>query len=119
MEVGLGKSKTASRNLRNALPDICAFAARSLHRSQADTARPGIIVVACETGRDISIGAALALWCRLYDDDGNLRPQDGAGVSFTKDAIKARLGVIMMKYPDVNPNRATLQSVNSYLMDWN
>ncbi|KAH8177319.1 rit1 DUSP-like domain-containing protein [Sarocladium implicatum] len=119
MQIGLGKSKTASRNLRNALPEICAFAAQALHQSsQPDTGALGTIVVACETGRDISIGAALALWCRLYDDEGNMRPGDGAGVSFSKDAIKARLGIIMMKFPDVNPNRATLQSVNSYLMDW-
>lgn len=38
--------------------------------------------------------------------------------SFNKTMIKIRLGRIMTAMPDANPNRATLQSVNSFLMDW-
>ncbi|KAK0383505.1 hypothetical protein NLU13_9416 [Sarocladium strictum] len=122
MEVGLGKSKAASRNLRTALPDICSFVTSCLAKHQVDSATPrqlhGTIVLACDSGKDISIGAALGLWCWLLDEDGTRRPGNGEGVHFTKDMIKARLGIIMTKFPDVNPNRATLQSVNSFLMDW-
>lgn len=111
MEVGLGRHKTASRNLRLALPDICAFAAASLRRG---TPR---VVVACDSGTDLSVGAALALSCYLFDEHGTFRPprQD---LSFTKPLVKARLGAIMSAFPEANPSRQTLQSVNSFLMDW-
>lgn len=122
MEVGLGKSKAASRNLRVALPDICAFINSCLPKHHGDDSTPrqlpGTIVLACDSGRDVSIGAALGTWCWFLEEDGTLRPGGAEGVHFTKDMIKARLGVIMTKFPDANPSRATLQSVNSFLMDW-
>ncbi|KAK2004473.1 initiator tRNA phosphoribosyl transferase [Colletotrichum falcatum] len=101
----------ASRNLRQALPDICAFVARHLgaHRG-AD------VVIACESGRDLSIGAALAVYCWCFDQDGGYRVA-GAKTFFNKDMIRVRLGTIMTAFPEANANRATLQSVNSFLMD--
>ncbi|EFQ27959.1 initiator tRNA phosphoribosyl transferase [Colletotrichum graminicola M1.001] len=101
----------ASRNLRQALPDICAFVARHLgaHRD-AD------VVIACESGRDLSIGAALAVYCWCFDQDGGYRVAD-ASTFFNKDMIRVRLGTIMTAFPEANANRATLQSVNSFLMD--
>lgn len=115
MQAGLGKSKVASRNLRTALPDICGFAAKYL----ASVAEPDQqrIVIACESGKDLSVGVALAISCYLFDDEGNVR-DSVENVSFTKTLIKSRLGFIMTAYPGANPNRATLQSVNSFLMDW-
>jgi tRNA A64-2'-O-ribosylphosphate transferase len=122
MEVGLGKSKTASRNLRTTLPDICAFITSCLEKRDTDTAEkqelPATIVLACDSGKEHSIGAALALWCWFLEEDGTLRPQEGGNVHFTKDMIKSRLGAIMTRHPEANPSRATLQSVNSFLMDW-
>jgi tRNA A64-2'-O-ribosylphosphate transferase len=60
---------------------------------------------------------ALAISCYLFNDDNTLRsPEDKP--SFTKDLIKKRLGGIMAIYPEANPSRSTLQSVNSFLMDW-
>ncbi|RBR22897.1 uncharacterized protein FIESC28_04195 [Fusarium coffeatum] len=115
MQAGLGKSKVASRNLRTALPDICDFAAKYLASvTVSDQQR---IVVACESGKDLSVGVALAISCYLFDDEGNVR-DSVENVSFTKTLIKSRLGFIMTAYPGANPNRATLQSVNSFLMDW-
>lgn len=118
IQVGLGKHKTASRNLRLALPDICAFAAHFLEKHATPDAdqRPQI-VVACDSGRDLSVGVALALSCRLFDDEGRFRVPD-EGVSVTKTLVKKRLGAVMTAYPEANPSRATLQSVNSFLMDW-
>lgn len=135
MEVGLGKHKVASRNLRVALANICEFVARFLQTGSKPGDQPGgllqeqkRILVACETGgRDISVGVALALLCWCFEDDEGktIRNADGGGpgqdrgqVSFNKTLIKIRLGRIMTAMPDANPNRATLQSVNSFLMDW-
>lgn len=143
MEVGVGRHKLASRNLRLALANICEFATQflqasakdlegsDLHKDSGTTTgqeqdgsdlRQRRVLVACETGgRDLSIGVALALLCWCFEDDeGAVVRRDPASesVSFNKTGIKIRLGRIMMAMPDANPNRATLQSVNSFLMDW-
>ncbi|KAF3770802.1 initiator tRNA phosphoribosyl transferase [Cryphonectria parasitica EP155] len=146
MEVGLGKHKVASRNLRAALPSICDSALRFLHSDDDNSRNPAEeegdqhdehdnppplrrrrILVACDTGgRDLSVGVALALLCWCFEDDSSGAAAAAAGgggggggtVSFNKSLIKIRLGRIMTTMPDANPNRATLQSVNSFLMDW-
>lgn len=112
MDVGLGKHKTASRNLRTALPSICTFVSSFLQRSPG-----GRVVVGCESGRDVSVGTALALSCYLFDDEGRFRVPSEE-MAFTKTLVKMRLGAIMTTYPEGNPSRQTLQSVNSFLMDW-
>ncbi|CAM1508123.1 Fc.00g049710.m01.CDS01 [Cosmosporella sp. VM-42] len=112
MQVGLGKSKTASRNLRLALPEICSFASNFL-----STHAEGKIVIACESGKDLSVGTALAILCYLFDEREKFRIP-GPGVSFTKTLVRSKLGSIMTVYPEANPSRSTLQSVNSFLMDW-
>ncbi|KAM0523270.1 hypothetical protein ACHAPE_001765 [Trichoderma viride] len=124
IRVDLGKHKTASRNLRLALPEICSFAATFLqkHHSASDppadgNKQPPQIIVACDSGKDLSVGVALALSCYLFDDQGNFRVPD-ENASFTKTLVKIRLGTIMTVYPEANPSRTTLQSVNSFLMDW-
>jgi tRNA A64-2'-O-ribosylphosphate transferase len=115
MQAGLGKNKLASRNLRTSLPDICDFAAKYLASvTEPDQQR---IVVACDSGKDLSVGVALAISCYLFDDEGKVR-NSTEHVSFTKTLIKSRLGFIMTAYPGANPSRSTLQSVNSFLMDW-
>lgn len=111
MEVGLGKHKAASRNLRQALPDICAFVSRYF-----DAHPKANLLMACETGKDLSIGAALAVYCWCFDQDGRYHAADSKTL-FNKDMIRVKLGIIMTAYPEANANRATLQSVNSFLMD--
>ncbi|KAL5090991.1 hypothetical protein Trisim1_003953 [Trichoderma cf. simile WF8] len=124
LRVGLGKHKTASRNLRLALTEICSFAARFLQSHQqtnetdaSNNVEPPQIIVACDSGRDLSVGVALALSCYLFDDEGRFRVPDDK-VVFNKTLVKMRLGAIMTVYPEANPSRSTLQSVNSFLMDW-
>lgn len=124
LRVGLGKHKTASRNLRLALTEICSFATRFLQNHQytneidaASNAERPQVIVACDSGRDLSVGVALALSCYLFDDEGHFRVPDDK-VAFTKTLVKMRLGAIMTVYPEANPSRSTLQSVNSFLMDW-
>ncbi|KAJ4407646.1 tRNA A64-2'-O-ribosylphosphate transferase [Gnomoniopsis sp. IMI 355080] len=132
LEVGLGKHKAASRNLRVALANICRFATQYLHTSATptlETSKPKRILIACETGgKDLAVGVALALLCWCFEDDAGavLRRMDGGQsiedatemMGFNKTMIKVRLGRIMTAMPEANPNRATLQSVNSFLMDW-
>ncbi|SPQ21853.1 df02779a-0ee4-4ba3-a5b5-37bde53e383f [Thermothielavioides terrestris] len=114
LEVGLGKHKAASRQLRDALPLICEFVLRYLRRPQSGENR---VVVLCESGRDLSVGVALAIYCWCFDDAGNVR-SDSDRVAFNKTSIRVRLGHIVTALPEANPSRATLQSVNSFLMDW-
>ncbi|KAI0600384.1 tRNA A64-2'-O-ribosylphosphate transferase [Biscogniauxia sp. FL1348] len=144
LELGLGKNaKIAGRNLRGALPRVCEFVRGFFEGSPSsigvgvgndggkpdkdgDTA-PGdddepaqndkSVVVACETGRDLSVGVALALLCRCFDAEGRYDGREAAAAAgFTKSLIKLRLGRIMMALPEANPSRTTLQSVNSFLM---
>ncbi|KAH9904873.1 initiator tRNA phosphoribosyl transferase [Xylariomycetidae sp. FL2044] len=125
MDVGIGKHKLASRNLRVALPQISDFVLNFLKRTRGgdpsedadapSTAPSRQIVVACGTGKDLSIGVALALLCQYFDNEGNLK-MDAADSGINKSVIKLKLSRIMTVLPDANPSRATLQSVNSFLM---
>ncbi|KAG8160089.1 hypothetical protein KVR01_010726 [Diaporthe batatas] len=130
MEVGLGaRHKAASRALRTALPRICEFACRFLLAvvpglPQQPQQHPSFLIADESGGRDLAAGTALALLCWCFDDDDGRRLRGAEPLSsverpvFNKDMIRARLGRIMTAMPDANPNRATLQSVNSFLMDW-
>ncbi|KAI1415140.1 initiator tRNA phosphoribosyl transferase [Hypoxylon sp. FL1857] len=124
MEVGVGKHKLASRNLRLALPSINDFVRRFLERTQDSTSsedsetnssEPKRILIACETGKDISVGVALALLCQNFDSEGSLNAQIQSS-GHTKNDIRVKLSRIMTNFPEANPSRATLQSVNSFLM---
>ncbi|KAI1462286.1 initiator tRNA phosphoribosyl transferase [Annulohypoxylon moriforme] len=124
MEVGVGKHKLASRNLRLALPSISDFVRRFLERasdssssedSESNSPEPRRIVIACETGKDISIGVALALLCQHFDSEGRFNPQPSPS-GHTKSDIRVKLSRIMTNFPEANPSRTTLQSVNSFLM---
>ncbi|OAA61117.1 tRNA a64-2 -o-ribosylphosphate transferase [Niveomyces insectorum RCEF 264] len=135
LEVGLGKQdKVAGRSLRYALPKICTFVAAYLRGDDANNDNNNDnddddnnnnnnkrVRVLCETGRDIAVGTALALLCFCFDEAGLPPPTTGSlhtPPSFSKDTIRVRLGRIMAAMPHANPSRATLQSVNSFLMDY-
>ncbi|KAI2473847.1 initiator tRNA phosphoribosyl transferase [Annulohypoxylon bovei var. microspora] len=123
MEVGVGKHKLASRNLRLALPSISDFVRQFLQRapdsssedSDSSPPEPRRILIACETGKDISIGVALALLCCHFDSEGSLSLHSSPP-GHTKSDIRVKLSRIMTNFPEANPSRATLQSVNSFLM---
>ncbi|KAH7033164.1 initiator tRNA phosphoribosyl transferase-domain-containing protein [Microdochium trichocladiopsis] len=95
------------------------------HNNSSSSNGPNILI-ACDSGRDLSIGVALALVCQHCcttstsggGGTGTLtfRPRKDAPDGVNKTLIKSRLGHIMALFPDANPSRATLQSVNSYLM---
>ncbi|KAI1337494.1 initiator tRNA phosphoribosyl transferase [Xylariaceae sp. FL0016] len=120
MEVGIGKQKVASRNLRTALPQIADFVSRYVERVSADSSaslmeHPPRVILACESGKDLSVGVALALSCLYTDSEGHFdRGASASGIN--KTVIKTKLSRIMMAFPEANPSRTTLQSVNSFLM---
>lgn len=111
MDIGLGHSKLGSRNLRTALPSIISFLDGALSTSTAEARK---IIIACETGKDHSIGVALVVLCLFCDEKGELQGRRGERVH--KEFIRERMGWIGQALPDANPARATLQSVNAVLM---
>lgn len=115
LDVGLGPSKLGSRNLRVALPVIIPFLEAILWKQNRNN--PGQIILACSTGQDLAIGVALTTLCLFYDDTGKLLESPEQRSLIDKSFIRSRLGWISTSMPDANPSRATLQSVNSFLMD--
>jgi tRNA A64-2'-O-ribosylphosphate transferase len=120
LDVGLGPHKVGSRNLRTALPTIIDFVSSKVW-PRSDTndkmLQKNGLVIACESGKDLSIGVALALLCIFFDDGGMLEVHGSNSPRIDKPFIRRRLGWISLSLPDVNPSRATLQSVNSFLME--
>ncbi|KAH9872997.1 hypothetical protein J1614_005393 [Plenodomus biglobosus] len=102
--------KLGSRDLRTQLPRLLEFL-NSLPSLSASR-----ILVCCPTGKDLSVGTALAILCLAADEQGNM---DGklSTEGITKDFIKQRLSWITTSNPALNPSRATLQSVNAILFD--
>ena len=115
LDIGLGPHKVGSRNLRLALPVIIGFVRNYLTntKEKGDEHR---LVIACESGKDLSIGIALALLCLLFAEDGTFL-EGTAKPDIDKSFIRRRLGWISTSIPEANPSRGTLQSVNNYLME--
>ncbi|KAF2630414.1 hypothetical protein BU25DRAFT_438211 [Macroventuria anomochaeta] len=106
--------KLGSRDLRIQLPAIRLLASAS-HAKNTESSPKTLIC--CPTGKDLSVGTALAYLCLYVNDDGTVNywqarePRD-----IDKTLIKQRLSWITTSNPALNPSRATLQSVNSVLM---
>lgn len=99
--------KVGSRQLRHELPKLLQL--QDLISTETK------ILVTCETGKDIAVGIALAVICLFYDNKGEFQAA-ARTEGINKDFIKKRLSWIMVCMPDAAPSRATLQSVNAFLM---
>ncbi len=110
VHLACSNGKNGSRQLRTELPKLRLLASKISQSSR--------ILVTCETGKDLAVGVALAILCTLYSSDGRLRlgSTDEVPDFVSKPLIKHRLSWIMVCMPDAAPSRATLQSVNAYLM---
>ncbi|KAF1346641.1 tRNA A64-2'-O-ribosylphosphate transferase [Delphinella strobiligena] len=113
--------KVGSRQLRLELNKVPTFLFTQLLKVQGTRDQPISILVACATGKDHSIGVGLALLCLLASDDGRLRDvasidKNNPASGLSKQIIKQRLSWISVSLPDANPSRATLQSVNAFLL---
>jgi len=120
-DIGLGADKIGSRNLRTALPFIANFVEKTINagsKGSDGVSLPKGILLSCESGTNLAIGAALAILCLFFKDDGTMMDEGRRVSLIDKTFIRSRLGWISTSMPDANPSRATLQSVNSFLMDW-
>lgn len=97
-------NKKGSNMLRSLLPDII---------SKIDLQSP--ILILCGTGKDLSVGVVLILLCLNFDLDWN---KVNKAPPVTKTLVKQHLGKLSNLYK-VNPQRSTLQSINSYLFAQN
>ncbi|KAG9235400.1 tRNA a64-2'-o-ribosylphosphate transferas-like protein [Amylocarpus encephaloides] len=113
LDIGIGPHKIGSRKLRSALPFIASFVREALTSESVLDLK---IAVVCESGKDLSVGVALALLCLFFTNEGQLS-EGTVPQRFDKAFIRARLGWLSTAMPDANPNRTTLQSVNSFLME--
>ncbi|KAH1546054.1 hypothetical protein KXX57_004062 [Aspergillus fumigatus] len=111
LNLGCRLSKLGSRDLRQELDKVQAFVSYQL---ATDPSRS--LLVTCETGKDLSAGALLAIICLFYNDDGSFTTCP-ARRSIDKQFIRQRLAWILSSKHDVNPSRPTLQSVNAFLME--
>ncbi|KAJ9295551.1 hypothetical protein DTO271G3_6007 [Paecilomyces variotii] len=110
LNLGCGSAKLGSRDLRKSLDQVKNFVNATLLANPAQS-----LLVTCETGKDLSAGALLAILCLFYNDDGQfvgLQSQQ----YMDKQFIRQRLAWIVTSKHDVNPSRSTLQSVNAFLM---
>lgn len=59
--------KLGSKDLRELLPALCHIIRQQLQRN-----RESQVLVTCATGKDLSVGVAVALLCMFYDDQGEM-----------------------------------------------
>ena len=111
LALGCREGKLGSRDLRHRLPTVREFVKAALVKD-----RPIQILATCSTCKDLSAGIALMLLCLFYNEVGDLEISIDPE-SINKAFIKKRLAWISSSLPDVNPSRATLQSVNAFLME--
>ncbi|OAL51372.1 hypothetical protein IQ07DRAFT_586897 [Pyrenochaeta sp. DS3sAY3a] len=103
--------KLGSRDLRTQLPQIYSFFS---NHPATDASK---ILVCCPTGKDLSVGTALAILCLYANDDGQLDTSNPrASTQISKNLIKQRLSWITTSNPALNPSRTTLQSVNAVVL---
>ncbi|CAI7603468.1 unnamed protein product [Penicillium glandicola] len=110
LNLGCDSGKLGSRDLRKCLDKVREFIGARLG---ADSSLS--VLVACENGKDLSAGTLLAIVCLFYNDEGEF----DASLSkraISKQFIRQRLAWLVSSKHDVNPSRATLQSVNAFLM---
>ncbi|QDS70274.1 hypothetical protein FKW77_007762 [Venturia effusa] len=99
--------KLGSRDLRKELIKLKNF--------MAQMRSPKRLVVACTTGKDLSVGIVLALLCLYTDESGKFTVQ-ATPPALSKRVIQQRTSLVMTSHPSASPSRATLQSVNDFLL---
>ena len=111
LELNCRSGKLGGKSLRDKLPVVEIFLEKLLEK----TCNPHVLIV-CSKGSDLSVGVALAILCRFANDSGVLtleRRQD-----LDKRFIRQQLAYIIQSVTGANPSRATLQSVNAYLISY-
>ena len=99
--------KNGSRQLRASLQNLEGLA--TINK------RDPKILIAGSDSKDMAVGAALAIICSVVNENGKIDCVTRQPTA-NKVEIKKRLSWIIVSKPNAAPSRATLQSVNSYLM---
>ncbi|KAF9073544.1 initiator tRNA phosphoribosyl transferase [Rhodocollybia butyracea] len=73
------------------------------------------VCIGCDTGKDMSVGVAIAALQRFFDDEGNFAETD-SDIMADKQSIRMRLEWIISERPEANPSRNTLKRVNEFLL---
>ncbi|KAI0359563.1 initiator tRNA phosphoribosyl transferase [Trametes cingulata] len=98
--------------LQNVLP-------RSTRYIQERLGKGNKVCICCDSGKDASVGIALAALQLFFDDAGSLLVRADGTIprgSPSKDSIKTRLQWIISSRPQANPSRVTLKRVNEFLL---
>ena len=111
LHLSCGTGKLGSRALRRQLPRLQSFML-----SIASCNDNPAILFACNTGLDLSVGAALAVLCLYVSNTGDFMRTEVDKRAINKVYIRRRLSWITTAKPEANPSRSTLQAVNSFLM---
>ena len=120
--LGCKAGRLGSRDLRHRLHLVSSL-------MEQLGARPKILV-ACDSGDNLAIGVALAILCQYYDPKGEIclgnlgQSVDTIAGNFSceptkhvnKVFVRERLARLLETSPSFKPSRATLQSVNAFLM---
>lgn len=104
-------SKKSSKKLRTKLIEID----QDVRSIVYDIEKP--ILICCNSGKDMSIGVILIVLSKFYTQNWQL-VEEGKTPSISKITIRKHLTTVIahLQGRNVNPSRATLNSVNSYLM---
>ncbi|KAI0827991.1 initiator tRNA phosphoribosyl transferase [Trametes gibbosa] len=98
--------------LQSVLPGSMRYIRRRL-------ARGDTVCVCCDSGKDASVGVALAALQIFFDDQGDLlvtNDDPTTRAKPSKQSIKTRLQWIISSRPQANPSRVTLKRVNEFLL---
>lgn len=107
MHTPLEAGKKGAKQLRGVLPQL-------IEKYQEKNLYGQRVLVCCDTGSDFSVAVALALICLFYSSD--FMPLEKKTSSFlNKSDIRKRM-VHILSLKTINPSRATLNSLNSFLM---
>ncbi|KAF3183861.1 hypothetical protein TWF788_005587 [Orbilia oligospora] len=80
-------NKVGSKQLRTKLVEMVGWAGELL---TSDSSLP--LIIACQTGNNVSVGITLALICQLFDDHGRLTPKAAnSNQQMDKGMIRQRL----------------------------
>ncbi|KAH9855925.1 initiator tRNA phosphoribosyl transferase [Lenzites betulinus] len=98
--------------LQSVLPESTQYIAQRLSVGDA-------ICVCCDTGKDASVGVALAALQLFFNDQGDIlvgKESSPTPENASKQSIKTRLQWIISSRPQANPSRVTLRRVNEFLL---
>ncbi|KAH3903615.1 tRNA A64-2'-O-ribosylphosphate transferase SCDLUD_001260 [Saccharomycodes ludwigii] len=115
-------SKKSGKLLRSLLIEIVPIIELALSKCNNDISSDGPILISCDTGTDIAPGiilTILSLHFEILDDDHGWGNYSDSKKDISKTVIKQHLIKLIDQcspFYQINPSRATLNSVNAFLM---